>query len=169
MHMNLRATPLLLAFAGALCLCAPVPRALAQKRPASSIPSAALIAPAALAARLGASAAPKTLVLQVGFRVLYDQAHIPDAEFAGPASTDAGLALLRARVGKLPREAPIVIYCGCCPWTRCPNIAAAYEALHALGFTHVRVLHIRDNFDDDWVKAGYPVTRGAVQDSHHAN
>ena len=167
--MNLRAPSLLLAFAGALCLFGPAPRVLAQTRPASTIPSAALIAPADLAARLEQGTTTKPLVLQVGFRVLFDQAHIPDAEFAGPASKDEGLALLRARVAKLPREAPIVIYCGCCPWSRCPNIAAAYDALHVLGFTHVRVLHIREDFDQDWVKAGYPVRRGTVQELHHAS
>jgi thiosulfate/3-mercaptopyruvate sulfurtransferase len=165
--MILRATPLFLA--GALCLfgfCAPIA---AEARPASSIPSAALIAPAVLAARLKGATAPKPLVLQVGFRKLFDQAHIPDAEFAGPASEDSGLALLRARVEPLPRDAPIVIYCGCCPWSHCPNIAAAYDALRALGFTHVRVLHIRDNFGTNWVNAGYPVTKGVATDSSHGN
>jgi 3-mercaptopyruvate sulfurtransferase SseA len=157
--MNRHALARVLAFAwalGVLGMSAPV---LAASQPASSIPSAALIAPAALAARLQDPAAPATLVLQVGFRKLFDQAHIPRAEFAGPASEEGGLALLRARVAKLPHEAPVVIYCGCCPWSRCPNIAAAYDALQALGFTRVSVLYIANNFGDDWVKAGYPVTQ----------
>ena|SRR5208282_3339201 len=163
--MNLRATPVFLACAlGLLGSLAPIP---GEARPAASIPSAALIAPAALAARLKSATAPKPLVLQVGFRKLFDQAHIPDAEFAGPASEEGGLALLNARVAKLPREAPIVIYCGCCPWSRCPNIAAAYDALQALGFTHVLVLHIRSNFGENWVNAGYPATNGTATESSH--
>jgi hypothetical protein len=28
-----------------------------------------------------------------------------------------------------------------------------------LGFTHVKVLYIADNFGDDWVNPGYPVTK----------
>ena len=167
--MNRRAMPLYLACACALGLLGAAAPVGAQSRPASSVPSAALIAPADLAARLEAGAAPKPLVLQVGFRMLFDQAHIPGAEFAGPTNQDDGLALLRARVAPLPRESPIVIYCGCCPWSHCPNIAAAYHALRALGFTQLRVLHIAHNFGDDWVKAGYPVTRGASPATPHAN
>ncbi len=29
----------------------------------------------------------------------------------------------------------MVIYCGCCPWEKCPNIAAAYKQLTQMGFT----------------------------------
>ncbi len=165
--MNRRAVPLFLAGALAL-LGAAVPFG-AQARSAASIPSAALIAPARLAARLGDGSAHQPLVLQVGFRKLFDQAHIPGAEFAGPAGEDDGLALLRARVAPLPRESPIVIYCGCCPWSHCPNIAAAYQALRALGFTQLRVLHIAHDFGDDWVKAGFPVIQGASPAAPHAN
>jgi rhodanese-related sulfurtransferase len=101
--------------------------------------------------------------------VLFDEAHIPGAEFAGPTSKDSGLALLRERVAQLPLATPIVIYCGCCPWSHCPNIAAAFQALQALGFTHVQVLHIRDNFGANWVQAGFPVTKTAAATSSHGS
>ena len=68
--------------------------------------------------------------------------------------------MLRARVAKLAKDAPIVLYCGCCPWSRCPNIAAAYDALHALGFGNVKVLHIAEDFGTNWVDKGYPVAKG---------
>jgi hypothetical protein len=29
-----------------------------------------------------------------------------------------------------------------------------------MGFTHVTVLHIANNFNDDWVKQGYPAEHG---------
>jgi hypothetical protein len=35
-----------------------------------------------------------------------------------------------------------VIYCGCCPWTHCPNMKPADDALHAMGFTKVKSLSI---------------------------
>ena len=70
----------------------------------------------------------------------------------------AGLQVLSDRVAALPKETAIVIYCGCCPWNRCPNIAAAYDTLHRLGFTRVQVLYIADNFGTDWVDKGYPAT-----------
>jgi len=133
--------------------------ALAGQQPASSIPKTALVQPADLAASLKSTSAPKPLILHVGFQVLYLQAHIPGAEYAGPASEEDGLQLLRNRVAKLPKNTPIVIYCGCCPWSDCPNIAAAYDALHGLGFTQVKVLYIAQNFGTDWIERGYPVVR----------
>jgi thiosulfate/3-mercaptopyruvate sulfurtransferase len=132
----------------------------AQHEPAASIPAGALIQPADLAANLKSAPATRPLVLQVGFRKLYAQAHIPDSEYVGAASEDAGLQLLRNRVAKLTKDTAIVIYCGCCPWSHCPNIAAAYDELRALGFTRVKVLYIADNFGDNWVKLGYPVVMG---------
>lgn len=132
----------------------------AQHEPAASIPAAELIQPADLAADLKSASAPKPLILQVGFRKLYAQAHIPGSEYVGAAGEDAGLRLLRDRAAKLSKDTAIVIYCGCCPWSHCPNIAAAYGALRAMGFTRVRVLYIADNFGDNWVKPGYPVATG---------
>jgi thiosulfate/3-mercaptopyruvate sulfurtransferase len=134
--------------------------ALAEHKPAASIPAADLMQPAELAANLRSTAVPKPLLLQVGFRNLYAQAHIPDSEYIGPAKEEAGLNQLRNRVAKLSRDTAIVIYCGCCPWSHCPNVAAAYDALHELGFTRVKVLFIAENFGDNWVNQGYPAAKG---------
>lgn len=153
-HKTLKALSL---FAFAFILLSQLTPASAQHEPAASIPAADLIQPADLAANL--KKAPTPLILQVGFRKLYAQAHIPDSEYVGAAGEDAGLELLRNRVAKLAKDTAIVIYCGCCPWSHCPNIAAAYHALHALGFTRVKVLFIADNFGDNWVNLGYPVSR----------
>lgn len=130
-----------------------------QHVPASSIPAADLIQPAELAAVLQ-TASSKPLILQVGSHVLFAEAHIPDAEYAGPTGQDAGLQTLKSRVASLPKDTTIVLYCGCCPWGRCPNIAPAYNELHAMGFTHLKVLYIAENFGTDWVAKGYPVAKG---------
>jgi rhodanese-related sulfurtransferase len=132
----------------------------ADAKPASSIPSAALIQPAELAASLKDGKAPRPLILQIGFKILFAEAHISGAEYVGPGGQDEGVQALRARVAKLSKDAPIVLYCGCCPWTRCPNVAAAYDELHALGFTNVKVLYIAENFGADWVERGYPTDKG---------
>ena len=121
------------------------------------IPAAVLVQPAELAAELKST--PPT-ILQVGFSKLYEQAHIPGAIYAGPGRTDEGMANLKAQAEKLPRDAPLVIYCGCCPWNRCPNMGAAYSTLKAMGFTKLRALYIADNFGKDWADKGYPVARG---------
>jgi len=88
---------------------------------------------------------------------MFDQAHIPSSKYAGPGSRENGLYRLRDRVKTLARSRFIVLYCGCCPWNRCPNVGGAYKTLSDLGFTKVKVLYIADNFGSDWVSKEYPV------------
>ena len=148
------------AFLNCLWILACAAPALAEHKPAASIPAADLIEPADFAASLKQSNTPKPLILQVGFRNAYAQAHIPDAEYAGPTGDEDGLKTLQKRIAKLPTDSAIVIYCGCCPWSKCPNIAAAYDALHGLGFKNVKVLRLTDDFGTDWVDRNYPTTKG---------
>ncbi len=110
--------------------------------------------------KLMQSPGEKPLILNVGPRLLYAQAHIPGAEYIGAASEPAGIERLRARVKSLPRNKFIVLYCGCCPWQHCPNVRPAFKEMRALGFTRVQVLYIANNFGADWVDKGYPVARG---------
>lgn len=131
----------------------------AQTIAASSIPPADLVQPATLAAALQSDSAARPLVLQVGFRKLFDEAHIIAAEYAGPGGASGGLALLRERVAKLPKDSAIVIYCGCCPWDHCPNIGAAFSELRRLGFRNVKALYIAHDFGTDWIDKGYPVIK----------
>jgi len=127
---------------------------------ATQIPASKLIQPDELVKLLQAPKGDKPLVLHVGFHVLYLQAHIPGAEYAGPAGEAAGLQKLRARIESLPRDKFIVIYCGCCPWDHCPSVKPADDLLRSMGFTNVRVLHIADNFGTDWRDKGYPTAKG---------
>jgi len=126
---------------------------------ASSIPTAHLINPADLLQAIQAGK-EKPLMIQVGSHVLYSQAHIPESEYIGPASSEAGLQQLRQRVSTLSKNKGIVLYCGCCPWSHCPNVKPAYDALTSLGFSNVKVLYISNNFGTDWVDKGYPTARG---------
>ena len=127
---------------------------------ASVIPSSQLISPDELVKALQSPKSEKPLLIQVGSHVLYYQAHIPGSEYIGPASSESGLQQLRKRVEPLPRSKFIVIYCGCCPWSHCPNVKPANDALHAMGFTNVKVLYIAHNFGADWVDKNYPVAKG---------
>ena len=124
---------------------------------ASSISASQLIQPEEMNRLLQAKGAARPLVLQVGSRLMFAQAHIPGSEYVGPGSQPAGLDALKARVAHLDHKSPIVLYCGCCPWNRCPNVGPAYKLLADLGFTHVRVLYFANNFGADWVEKGYPV------------
>jgi thiosulfate/3-mercaptopyruvate sulfurtransferase len=127
---------------------------------ADSIPRSQLITPEDLAKSLTAATTPKPLLLGVGPRSLYAQAHIPGSEYMGAGSSDGGRKQLRHRVKGLPHNTAIVLYCGCCPWDHCPNVQPAYDELRVLGFSNVKVLFIANNFGTDWVDKGYPVAKG---------
>jgi thiosulfate/3-mercaptopyruvate sulfurtransferase len=126
----------------------------------SAVDGPQLVQPEDLVNTLKSAKSSKPLIIQVGFRVLYLQAHVPGSEYTGPASSAEGIRQFRKRVEALPRTQSIVLYCGCCPWDKCPNVNPAYKELRAMGFTNVRVLYIADNFGKDWVDKGYPVAKG---------
>ena len=145
----------------ALCiLCATGYARQANPSDDSSIPAAGLLNPVDLIAILNAPSGEKPLILQVGSHVLFTEAHIPGAQYAGAARDASGLQLLQQTVENLPRDRFLVVYCGCCPWTKCPNIRAAYRQLVSMGFKHVKALYIETNFGADWVTKGYPVANG---------
>lgn len=127
---------------------------------ASSIPEAQLLKPEALVQLLKTTNKEKPLILQVGSHMLFAQAHIPGSEYAGPGSQPAGIEQLQNRVKALPRKKLIVLYCGCCPWNRCPNLGPAFAKLRDMGFTNVKALYLADNFGADWAAKGYPVEQG---------
>jgi len=136
----------------------------AQKvvKPDSELPpgSPQLIQPAELMKAIQSTAGPKPIVLYVGPRTFYVQAHISGAEYLGPAGKPEGMDKLRARAKSLPRDSLIVIYCGCCPWDHCPNIRPAYHELEKMGFSKVRVLYLPTSFGSNWADKGYPVAKG---------
>ncbi len=127
---------------------------------ALSISESKLIQPEELLRILKSTAKEKPLILQVGSRVMFGQAHIPGSEYAGPGSQASGIQSLEDQVSALPKNRHIVLYCGCCPWNKCPNVGPAFRRLHELGFTNVQVLYIANNFGDDWVNKGYPAVKG---------
>lgn len=133
-----------------------------SERPTASSPwqGSQILQPEALARTLSAAKGEKPLVICVGFPILYQGGHIVGARFAGPASRPAGLRKLKREVQDLPRNKSIVIYCGCCPWSRCPNIRPAFRAMQDWGFTNVQVLSIPTNFQKDWIAKGYPTRKG---------
>ncbi len=122
--------------------------------------SAQLITPEELFNVLQSPKGQKPLILNVGPSLLYMQAHIPGAEYIGAGSEPQGIESLRRRVKSLPHNTFIVLYCGCCPWSHCPNVHPAYNELHKAGFSNVKVLYIADNFGTDWVYKGYPTIKG---------
>ena len=127
---------------------------------AFSIPDAQLLKPEALVQLLHTTNKDKPLILQVGSHMLFAEAHIPGSEYAGPGSQQAGIEQLQNRANALPRTKLIVLYCGCCPWNRCPNLGPAFAKLREMGFANVKVLYLANNFGADWADKGYPVEHG---------
>ena len=122
----------------------------------------ALIQPGDVAARLaGKSAGPA--IFHVGPNLLYRNKHIPGSVYAGPGSRPEGLEALKVAAGKLPRDREIIVYCGCCPWTNCPNVKPAVELLKQMGFTRVKAMFVETNFAKDWIDKGYPVEAGTAK------
>jgi thiosulfate/3-mercaptopyruvate sulfurtransferase len=109
----------------------------------------------AFAASLGKSAKPAKIIC-VAFPVLYRQRHIAGAVYAGPGNKPEGLEALKKEVAGLAKNSDIVLYCGCCPMDRCPNIRPSYRTLKEMGFTSVRILNIPDNMHNNWYTKGYP-------------
>lgn len=114
---------------------------------------------AELAKQLGDSkTAP--IVVFVGFKRLYTAGHIKGAQYHGTAGSEEGLKELTAWAAGIPRTTHLVIYCGCCPMERCPNIRPAFKVLQGLGFKKLRVLLLPQDFATDWAGKGFPYDKG---------
>ena len=79
------------------------------------------------------------------------------AVYFGPGSSEQGIAELKKYGASLPKDSSIVLYCGCCPLEKCPNLRPAFSAMKDFGFARLRVLLLPTNFNTDWVEKGYPV------------
>ena len=118
------------------------------------------VTPAEYARELaGASAAEKPVIVCTAPVFMYRVGHIPGAVLHGPTGSPEGLNDLMTWAQPLPRSTNLVIYCGCCPLSHCPNLRPAYVALRDMGFTRVRVLLLGENFKVDWIDPGYPFER----------
>lgn len=119
-----------------------------------------LMEPATLAAELNTPKRP--MVISVAFPVLYRNRHIAGALDAGSAARPEGIEALKKLVAGKPKDSEIVVYCGCCPMARCPNVRPAFRALKEMGYSKVRVLHIPTNMSADWYAKNYPSEPGSA-------
>ncbi len=84
---------------------------------------------------------------------------IKGAIHIGVVTDAANMAKLKTTLAGKPKSAELVIYCGCCPFGKCPNIRPAYKALKDLGFTNIRVLNLYVNLRTNWSTQGYPLAK----------
>jgi len=84
-------------------------------------------------------------------------APIPHSINVGTTGEKPALAKLKKELSKLPKDAKVLVYCGCCPFEHCPNVRPAIDALKAMNFTNYFLLNIPNNLKKDWIDKGYPV------------
>ena len=132
-----------------------------QPSASETVPASQLVQPADLVRELASTTADaRPTIVYVGFRTLFAGGHIPGATFHGSASTEQGLADTKRWAASLPRTTNLVIYCGCCPFERCPNIRPAFALFRDMGFTHLRALELPTSFAADWVDKNYAIEKG---------
>jgi thiosulfate/3-mercaptopyruvate sulfurtransferase len=107
--------------------------------------------PAALAATLADSKAAQPVILNIG-----PVQQIKGAVAIGPTGVKENLDKLKQHLAKLPKDKEVIIYCGCCPFRRCPNVRPAFELLKKLKFTNAKLLNLPTSLNEDWISKGYP-------------
>ena len=110
-----------------------------------------LLQPADLAKTLNDPRSKKPILLSIGFG-----GGIKGSKDLGAARDKEGIDNLKKEVSALPKNADIVIYCGCCPFKDCPNVRPAFKLLNEMKFTNHKLLNLSHNLKVDWIEKGYP-------------
>jgi hypothetical protein len=75
----------------------------------------------------------------------------------GAASKQESLQKFAQALKTAPKDEMIVVYCGCCPFDKCPNIRPAFQLLKAQKFSKPYLLNLSTNLKTDWIGKGYPL------------
>ncbi len=86
-------------------------------------------------------------------------ATIPHSIDIGMVKDKANLDKLKNELKKLPKQSKVIVYCGCCPFERCPNVRPAIDVLKKMNFTNYYLLNLPNNIKKDWIDKGYPVSK----------
>lgn len=113
-----------------------------------------LLPPAELAATITNAKAAKPVIISIG-----PGANIKGSVEIGPAQEKENLKKLKQHLQSMPKNTPLVIYCGCCPFEHCPNIRPAFQLLNHMKFTRHKLLNLPRNVKVDWIDKGYPVNK----------
>ncbi len=84
---------------------------------------------------------------------------IKGATHLGAASEKQNVEKLGKVLKGLPKNEMIVVYCGCCPMDKCPNIRPAFKALNDQKFTKAYLLNLTVNLKTEWINKGYPLAQ----------
>ncbi len=113
-----------------------------------------LLNPSELAKTINATKAKQPYIYSIG-----PGATIKSSIDIGTAQDMKNLNKLKQQLSRLPKDANIVIYCGCCPFQHCPNIRPAFTLLNEMKFTNQKLLSLQHNIRVDWIDKGFPVNK----------
>ncbi|MBM2814586.1 MAG: hypothetical protein HW421_1348 [Ignavibacteria bacterium] len=113
-----------------------------------------LLAPADLNKTFNNPKSPQPVIYSIGF-----QAIIKNSIDIGPGRDKESLKKLKLQLSKLPKDANIVIYCGCCPFNACPNIRPVFNLLNEMGFKNHKLLNLPQNIKVDWIDKGFAIKK----------
>jgi hypothetical protein len=82
---------------------------------------------------------------------------IPHSKDIGAIKDAEAMKKYKAELEKIPKDAQVVVYCGCCPYEHCPNVRPAVQLLKEMKFTNFKLLDLPHNIKVDWINKGYPL------------
>lgn len=104
-----------------------------------------------LADKINTNAKDKPLIFNVG-----PMENIKGAQAVGAATNATFSNKILSYLTMESKTRQVVVYCGCCSYSSCPNIKPAYDILLAQGFKNTKVLELPEGIKPDWVAKGYP-------------
>src|SRR5687767_11250208 len=72
-------------------------------------------------------------------------ATIPNSVDVGMVNSAEGINKLKKQLATIDKSKKVVIYCGCCPFAKCPNVRPAIDVLKEMKFTNYFLLNIPQN------------------------
>lgn len=105
-----------------------------------------------LSTKLKTNAKDKPLVFNVG-----PMQNIKTAVAVGAATNITFASKMKETLAMENKTKAIVVYCGCCSYSTCPNIKPAYDALVEMGYKNTKVLELPVGLNPDWISKGFPM------------
>lgn len=110
-----------------------------------------LMKPSTLAERINNHKVENLLILSVGPGAL-----IKGSVDIGETHEQQNIDKLKSYLCDIPRDREVVVYCGCCPFDKCPNIRPAFKILKELKFKNAKLLNLSENIKVNWLDKNYP-------------
>lgn len=112
-----------------------------------------LVEPAILASKISQNDVNDILIVSIG-----PDAVIKNSVDIGATQEKENIKKLENYLENVSKDKEVIIYCGCCPFDRCPNIRPAFNLLNNMGFTNAKLLDIPKNIKVNWIDNDYPTS-----------